>query len=213
MNAGPVGPGVVHTSTFLDAATNVSPWPPNPTGLYPIPMTGPATIVPGNWSANFALANATSQDVEYWLTTVAIGSTSQTWLDLNSVNGIVVGDSLALVDSNSGGSWTVAGVDPILNRVSTVESVTNVPLGAHIYWATSSQTEMVMEDPRLILSMADHLGLRVVAEGVETREQADFLLSHGCDAVQGYLLARPLPMMQWLHQLDGSASPVAPSVR
>ena len=154
VNAGPVGPGVVHTSTFLDAATNVSPWPPNPTGLYPIPMTGPATIVPGNWSANFALANATSQDVEYWLTTVAIGSTSQTWLDLNSVNGIVVGDSLALVDSNSGGSWTVAGVDPILNRVSTVESVTNVPLGAHIYWATSSQTEMVMEDPRLILSMA-----------------------------------------------------------
>ena len=45
---------------------------------------------------------------------------------------------------------------------------------------------------RSILAMAHHLNLSVVAEGVETQEQYDFLVDEGCDAVQGFLLARPL---------------------
>ena len=40
---------------------------------------------------------------------------------------------------------------------------------------------------QLVLSMARHLGLRVVAEGVETQEQAQFLVAHGCHILQGYL--------------------------
>jgi EAL domain-containing protein (putative c-di-GMP-specific phosphodiesterase class I) len=46
--------------------------------------------------------------------------------------------------------------------------------------------------------MARHLRLRVVAEGVETTEQADFLVASGCEAMQGYLYARPMPLAQWL---------------
>ena len=49
-----------------------------------------------------------------------------------------------------------------------------------------------------ILAMARHLGLRVVAEGVETQEQADFLLAHDCDGLQGYLYARPMPLEDFL---------------
>ena len=45
-----------------------------------------------------------------------------------------------------------------------------------------------------ILAMARHLGLRVVAEGVETQEQADFLIAHDCDGLQGYLYAPPMPL-------------------
>ena len=44
-----------------------------------------------------------------------------------------------------------------------------------------------------VLAMAGHLGLEVIAEGVETEAQADFLRSRGCDAGQGFLWARPLP--------------------
>ncbi|MGK5025197.1 putative bifunctional diguanylate cyclase/phosphodiesterase [Janthinobacterium sp. RB2R34] len=54
-----------------------------------------------------------------------------------------------------------------------------------------------------ILGMAGHLGLRVVAEGVETQQQADFLIDHDCDGLQGYLYARPMPMddlLKWLAQ-------------
>ncbi len=44
-----------------------------------------------------------------------------------------------------------------------------------------------------ILAMARHLRLRVVAEGVETQEQADFLAANACDCLQGYLFGRPAP--------------------
>jgi EAL domain-containing protein (putative c-di-GMP-specific phosphodiesterase class I) len=44
-----------------------------------------------------------------------------------------------------------------------------------------------------ILAMAESLRLRVVAEGVETEEQASFLRARGCSAVQGYLYGKPLP--------------------
>lgn len=53
-----------------------------------------------------------------------------------------------------------------------------------------------------ILAMAKHLGLRVVAEGVETREQADFLIASACDTLQGYLYSRPMPVDDWFAQQD-----------
>ena len=43
-----------------------------------------------------------------------------------------------------------------------------------------------------VISMAHSLGLNVVAEGVETPEQMQFLRQHGCDQVQGYYLAEPM---------------------
>jgi EAL domain-containing protein (putative c-di-GMP-specific phosphodiesterase class I) len=43
-----------------------------------------------------------------------------------------------------------------------------------------------------IISMAHRLGLTVVAEGVETEAQRDFLAAQGCDCLQGYLYSRPL---------------------
>ncbi|MDD0808750.1 EAL domain-containing protein [Curvibacter sp. RS43] len=62
---------------------------------------------------------------------------------------------------------------------------------------------------RMVLSMAKHLGLRVVAEGVETRAQVDFLVSSGCDALQGYLYARPTPAWAWL-EAQAAAQPLSP---
>jgi EAL domain-containing protein (putative c-di-GMP-specific phosphodiesterase class I) len=51
-------------------------------------------------------------------------------------------------------------------------------------------------DPTLVatqIAMAHGLGLGVVAEGVETEAQLNYLRSAGCEQVQGYLIARPLP--------------------
>ncbi len=44
-----------------------------------------------------------------------------------------------------------------------------------------------------IVALSKELGLSVIAEGVETEAQADFLRSKGCDQFQGYLYSRPLP--------------------
>jgi diguanylate cyclase (GGDEF)-like protein/PAS domain S-box-containing protein len=50
---------------------------------------------------------------------------------------------------------------------------------------------------KMILAMARHLDLRVVAEGVETQAQANFLIANDCQLMQGYLFARPVPLAQW----------------
>lgn len=51
---------------------------------------------------------------------------------------------------------------------------------------------------RMILSMAKHLGLRVVAEGVETKEQATYLIENSCDCMQGFLFSKPTSFQDWL---------------
>lgn len=49
-----------------------------------------------------------------------------------------------------------------------------------------------------ILEMVHHLGIKVVAEGAETREQVDFLQSNDCDYIQGYYFSKPLPEAEFL---------------
>ena len=44
-----------------------------------------------------------------------------------------------------------------------------------------------------ILTMAKELKLTTIAEGVETKEQKDYLLEKGCDIIQGYYYAKPMP--------------------
>ena len=46
---------------------------------------------------------------------------------------------------------------------------------------------------RAIIQMARSLGLRTIAEGVETRAVADLLRLYRCDEVQGYFYGRPMP--------------------
>lgn len=46
---------------------------------------------------------------------------------------------------------------------------------------------------RTIIAMAHSLNLKVVAEGVETEQQYDYVKQYGCDTVQGYLFGRPVP--------------------
>ena len=51
---------------------------------------------------------------------------------------------------------------------------------------------------KTVIMMARNLGLRILAEGVETQDQLDFLREHGCEEVQGFIVSRPLPPDQFL---------------
>jgi EAL domain-containing protein (putative c-di-GMP-specific phosphodiesterase class I) len=48
----------------------------------------------------------------------------------------------------------------------------------------------------MIIVLAENLGLQVLAEGVETEAQREFLVQQGCNAYQGYLFSRPLPVAE-----------------
>ena len=71
-------------------------------------------------------------------------------------------------------------------------------------------------DAAIVQSLVDlgrRLGLKVVAEGVETREAWDLLVRWGCDEAQGHLVAPPMPageLVDWLSEPAGQAVPDAP---
>jgi diguanylate cyclase (GGDEF)-like protein len=67
-----------------------------------------------------------------------------------------------------------------------------------------------------IVSLAHNLRLRVIAEGVETREQLEYLRSRGCDEVQGFLYSRSQPAEQierWLSEFNKHGEPATPGLK
>jgi diguanylate cyclase (GGDEF)-like protein/PAS domain S-box-containing protein len=73
---------------------------------------------------------------------------------------------------------------------------------------------MTREDARAIVgtivSLARTLGMRTVAEGVETEAQRQALTRLGCDELQGYLIARPVPLEEWPQAIAQAAAAVRP---
>ncbi|HVJ40024.1 MAG TPA: EAL domain-containing protein [Dongiaceae bacterium] len=61
-----------------------------------------------------------------------------------------------------------------------------------------------------IIAMGKNLRLEVLAEGVETEAQFEFLRGLGCDTAQGYLFSRPLPADELTSQLPRGAQPITP---
>src|SRR6202022_3896684 len=58
-----------------------------------------------------------------------------------------------------------------------------------------------------VIGMARSLKLRVVAEGVETFEELEFLHAHHCEEAQGYYFSRPVPAGQFAKLLEAGISP------
>jgi diguanylate cyclase (GGDEF)-like protein len=61
-----------------------------------------------------------------------------------------------------------------------------------------------------IIALAKNLNLRVVAEGVENREQLAFLKEKGCELCQGYLFSKPLPVADFSQRLGHHHHPIEP---
>jgi len=79
--------------------------------------------------------------------------------------------------------------------------VTRLKLDRH-FTAEISDASVQRSVADMIIALGQRLGLDVVAEGVETRLQADWLLGHGCTGAQGFLFARPEPLDAFIARLQ-----------
>ena len=81
--------------------------------------------------------------------------------------------------------------------------VDSVKLDRSFFLDDSQRAHDVVES---IVELARKLGIETVAEGIEAPEQVDFLRSIGCDLVQGYVYARPMPAEEleaWMRARHG----------
>ena len=72
--------------------------------------------------------------------------------------------------------------------------------------ADTKRAEIVVSEA---IKLAKSLHMRTVAEGVEARNQVDFLASQGCDMIQGYYFAKPMPAEEFLQRMIAVTSDVA----
>ena len=79
-------------------------------------------------------------------------------------------------------------------------SVTISGIGGHLQRNAQRDLTIDSDDASIvqaIIAMGRQLDMHVVAEGVETEEQLEFLRQHGCEEIQGYLMSRPLPAAEF----------------
>lgn len=58
-----------------------------------------------------------------------------------------------------------------------------------------------------MIRVTQAIGLDMVAEGVETKDQADFLSECGCDTAQGFYYAKPMPLEDFNKKLQNQTKP------
>jgi diguanylate cyclase (GGDEF)-like protein/PAS domain S-box-containing protein len=92
-------------------------------------------------------------------------------------------------------------IDDFGTGYSSLSHLKNFPID--VLKVDQSFVRNIAHDPgeatiaRTIIALGHSLGLRVIAEGVETEEQLGFLRRHQCDMIQGYHFSRPVPAAQF----------------
>lgn len=98
----------------------------------------------------------------------------------------------------------VVSMDDFGSGFSSLNSLKDIPLDVikldagffNISNDDDNRSSYIIEDT---IAMAKHLNMQTVAEGIETRQQVEFLSSLGCDLIQGYYFARPMPVDEFEH--------------
>ncbi len=131
---------------------------------------------------------------------------SPQWLTLEVTEGLVIND-MKQVAAKMNALATLGvmfSVDDFGTGYSNLSYMKQLPLSelkidqAFVREAPDSPNDAALVET--MVSMARHMGLKVVAEGVETERQADFLRQRGADLLQGYLFGRPQSVSHWLQE-------------
>lgn len=110
-------------------------------------------------------------------------------------------DTLFNVSRNLQDIGFIVAMDDFGSGYSSVNMLKNIPLnvikldrGFFVYDKDVDKSQIVIKS---IVSLIKQLGIRVVAEGIETRSQIEMLKKANCDIVQGYYFSKPLPIKEF----------------
>jgi len=121
-------------------------------------------------------------------------------LTLELTEGILMDNTEAAIDTLHAlrGMGVGVDIDDFGTGYSSLSYLKHLPISTvKIDRSFVSEVTQSADDAAIvqaIIAMAHHLGLMVVAEGIEEEAQREFLLEHGCDRFQGFLLGRPMPL-------------------
>lgn len=96
----------------------------------------------------------TTEALDYYSVTAAVGSDPVREISLNTVDGIVPGDKLRLLNNAKTQAWTILQVDPACKKVVTADDVTELAVDDRIYFTDTCAAEVVYEDVRRALIRA-----------------------------------------------------------
>ena len=161
---------------------------------------GAAGLAPGRVSVNLSARQFRLPDLDVRLKAiVAEAGVAPALIELEITESQLVQDpdhAIRMMRSLSKGGMRIT-IDDFGTGYSSLGYLTRFPVGA--LKIDRSFVRDLIEDAsdativRTIIEMAHTLGFTVVAEGIETEAQAEYLKRHGCDEGQGYLFAKPMP--------------------
>ena len=103
-------------------------------------------------------------------------------------------------------------MDDFGSGYSSLNSLKDMPLDVLKLDAEFFRDENAGKRGEIVVSeaikLAKNLNMRIVAEGVEVREQVDFLAGEGCDMIQGYYFAKPMPGNEYEERMAAGIAPV-----
>ncbi len=129
-------------------------------------------------------------------------------LELEFTESVFLGDDgtfLATVQALQAKGF-ICSMDDFGSGYSSLNLLKNLPINILKLDILFFQNSVDQQRERVVIShvinMARELSIRIVAEGVEDRETVEFLRQAGCDVIQGYIFARPMPSGAFERLLD-----------
>lgn len=134
------------------------------------------------------------------------------WLELEMTESVIMKDAEGVVKSleKLKGLGVELAIDDFGTGHSSLSYLKRFPIDklkidkSFVQDITSDQDDAAITSA--IIGLTRNLGMRTIAEGVETREQLQFLERHGCDEVQGFLFSKPLTPEECAAVIRGQAT-------
>lgn len=158
-------------------------------------------FLPGTLALNLAMKQLNQDDFIYQLSqTMKLYNFQAEWLELEVTEGQVMDNpDLSIQKLNEITNMNIEiAIDDFGTGYSSLAYLKKLPLDklkidqSFVRYLPDNEDDAAIA--RAIIALGKSLNLKLIAEGVETPQQRDFLVENGCENIQGYLYSKPLPI-------------------